>query len=357
MNKLLLDLYTDYLITSFSYTTSTGLSRLVDQAMSHDKITRFLAEEELTSSDLWQVAKPIVRKIESSDGVILIDDTIEHKPYTDENEMVTWHFDHVKGQAVKGIQIISALYCVGDLAVPIAFDPVKKTDTVINQRTGVTCKKSPVTRNERYRELLRICKHNDILFKYVLNDSWYSSADNMMFIKHNLKKDYIMPIKTNRKIALCHKDKLNGSYVKVDSLAIEPGCTMTIYLEGIDFPMLLIKQIFKNEDGSSGILYLVSSDVTLSYEPIKTIYKKRWKIEEYHKSLKSNLALAKSPTRTVTTQKNHIFACLCAFVKLESLKMETSLNHFALKSKIYLKSSQAALLALQNLRSENTGFA
>jgi hypothetical protein len=30
------DLYTDYLITSFSYTTATGLSGLVDNAISHD---------------------------------------------------------------------------------------------------------------------------------------------------------------------------------------------------------------------------------------------------------------------------------------------------------------------------------
>jgi hypothetical protein len=30
------DLYTDYLITSFSYTTAAGLSGLVDNAISHD---------------------------------------------------------------------------------------------------------------------------------------------------------------------------------------------------------------------------------------------------------------------------------------------------------------------------------
>jgi hypothetical protein len=30
------DLYTDYLITSFSYTTATGLPGLVDNAISHE---------------------------------------------------------------------------------------------------------------------------------------------------------------------------------------------------------------------------------------------------------------------------------------------------------------------------------
>jgi hypothetical protein len=32
------DLYTNYLITSFSYTTATGLSGLVDNAISHDPV-------------------------------------------------------------------------------------------------------------------------------------------------------------------------------------------------------------------------------------------------------------------------------------------------------------------------------
>jgi hypothetical protein len=43
MDKVFLDLYSDYLISSFSQTTSTGLSRLLDGAMTHDRITNFLS--------------------------------------------------------------------------------------------------------------------------------------------------------------------------------------------------------------------------------------------------------------------------------------------------------------------------
>lgn len=43
MNKQLLDLYADYLLSSFGYTTATGLARLTDGAVSHDQVTRFLA--------------------------------------------------------------------------------------------------------------------------------------------------------------------------------------------------------------------------------------------------------------------------------------------------------------------------
>ena len=39
-----------------------------------------------------------------------------------------------------------------------------------------------------------------------------------------------------------------------------------ILLEGVEFPLLLCKQVFKNEDGSTGILYLVCSDVSQTYD-------------------------------------------------------------------------------------------
>ena len=41
-DKKLRDIYTDYLISSLGLTTGTGLSRLLDGALSHDRIQRFL---------------------------------------------------------------------------------------------------------------------------------------------------------------------------------------------------------------------------------------------------------------------------------------------------------------------------
>ena len=96
MNKSMLDLYTDYLISSFGPTTATGLSRLVDGEVSHDQVTRFLASPAKTSADLWRMVKPLIRQVESPAGVLIFDDSIEEKPYTDENDLVCWHWDHSK---------------------------------------------------------------------------------------------------------------------------------------------------------------------------------------------------------------------------------------------------------------------
>ena len=57
MGKNLIDLYTDYLISSFSSTTATGLSTLVDGSLSHDQITTFLAESDLDSKSYKECFK------------------------------------------------------------------------------------------------------------------------------------------------------------------------------------------------------------------------------------------------------------------------------------------------------------
>jgi hypothetical protein len=123
-----------------------------------------------------------------------------------------------------------------------------------------------------------------------------------------------------------------------------------IYLEGVDFPLLLIKQVFENGDGSRGVLYLVTSDTTLTYDDVTAIYRKRWNVEPYHKSLKQNAALERSPTQTVTTQTNHFFGALCGYSKLELLKQQTKLNHFALRAKLYTRAVRVAFDALNELQ-------
>jgi hypothetical protein len=346
----LLDLYTDYLISSFGQTSGTGLSALLDGAISHDRVQRFLASPRKSGADFWKVVKPYVRQIQRDDGVLIVDDSISEKPYTDENEIVCWHYDHSTDRLVKGINFISVLYHVQDIALPVGYHLVEKTETFVDKKTGKEKRRATVTKNEVYRDLLRQASQNQIPFKYVLNDVWYASADNMLFVKHGIKRDFVMPLKTNRKVAISLEDKKQGRYVRVDTLKLEAGTLTTIYLEGVDFPLHLVKQVFINEDGSTGTLYLVTSDHDLTYDQITTLYGKRWNVEPYHKSLKQNASLEKSPTRTETTQSNHFFAAVCAYLKLEMLKSSTKTNHFALKAKLYVRALRTAFDTLQALQ-------
>ena len=58
MNKEILDLYTDYLISSFGQTTATGLSKLMNGDVSHDQVSRMLASQKMTSKGWWLKVKP-----------------------------------------------------------------------------------------------------------------------------------------------------------------------------------------------------------------------------------------------------------------------------------------------------------
>ena len=197
MKRADLDLYTDYLLSTFGFATATGLSAMVEGEVSHDQVTRFLSGQNFTSKDLWQQVKSVVRSVENNEGVLIFDDTIQEKAWTDENELMCWHYDHVSGRNVRG------------------------------------------------------------------------------------------------------------------------------WLKGYAKEVLVARQIYTNKDGSAGKLHLVCSDLTCSYDAIATSYQKRWKVEVFHKSLKSNANLAKSPTRTLRTQSNHVFLSICAAFKLECLSLKT----------------------------------
>ncbi len=345
----MLDLYTDYLIASFGPTTATGLSRLLDGQVSHDQVTRFLSERVKTSADLWRLVKPLLRQVESPDGVLIIDDSIEEKPHTDENEQVAWYFDSSKNRTVKGINFLTAFYQVGEVGLPVAFDVVTKTESYFDVKKQSIKRRSEQTKNSRYRQLLQVCLHNHLAFRFVLNDSWYASADNMKFVHLDLKKEFVMAIKENRKVAFSEIDKAKGRYQAVKTLDLPEAEPLRGWLEEVPFALLLVKQVFKNEDGSEGTRYLVTSDLTLTGDQMTKLYKRRWSIEVYHKSLKQNASLEKSPTKNETTQRNHLFASLCAYIKLESLRIKTKTSPFTLKSKIYvsaLKSAYAELVKL-----------
>lgn len=346
MDKKTLDLYVDYLISSTAETTATRLSRVTENKISHDKITRFLSKEEYGNKDLWYEVKGLVRKIESEEGALIVDDSIEEKPYTDENDYVAYHHDHKTNKSVKGINFLTALYESKGRSAPVGFSIVKKTMEVV-KKDGKKSRKDPVSKQKRFRELLQNAVNNNIKFKYALTDTWFASVENMIFIKMQLKKEFIMPLKCNRKVALSLHDLENENFVGIEKLSLERDTI--VWLKDLPFPVRLVRVVFKNEDDSEGILNLVTSNLELTGVQVSEIYQRRWKVETYHKSLKCNASLAKSPTKTPTTQANHLFSSICSFIRLEQLSISLGLNHFAIKDQIYTHALKAAFDQLKKI--------
>ena len=73
-------------------------------------------------------------------------------------------------------------------------------------------------------------------------------------------------------------------------------------------------------------------------------------MEVFHKNLKSNAALAKSPTQTLRTQSSHIFMSIYAAFKLECLSVKTKLNPMALRAKLLTNATCSAFEKLRSSR-------
>ncbi|MDQ7075090.1 MAG: hypothetical protein Q9O24_08060 [Gammaproteobacteria bacterium] len=176
-----------------------------------------------------------------------------------------------------------------------------------------------ITKNEMLRNMLLTCRKNQLKWRYVLADSWFSSSENMQFIHEKLKNKFILALKSNRLVALSLEDKKQGRFVRIDSLLWSEK-PIQGWVKGLEFPVLLHRQVFTK------------------------------KVELLHKNIKSNTALAKSPTKVVRTQSNHIFMSLYASARLETLSIQRKMSTFALKGQLYIKAIRVAFEELQALK-------
>jgi hypothetical protein len=86
----------------------------------------------------------------------------------------------------------------------------------------------------------------------------------MKFIHYDMKKKFIIGLKSNRVVALSEDDRKKSQYQKLSSLNLKDREKRAVFLKDIPFPVALITKIFKNEDGSTRSLYLVSEDLESS---------------------------------------------------------------------------------------------
>lgn len=124
----------------------SGIYNAIGGQISHDKITRELAGPKRAGRDLWQIVKPLVRKIESKTGVLIIDDSIAENPSSDENDLICWHWNHSKDHAVKGINFVTAMYHNQGVSLPVGYELVLKTEFYHDQKADKMKRRSPITK-------------------------------------------------------------------------------------------------------------------------------------------------------------------------------------------------------------------
>jgi transposase len=173
----------------------------------------------------------------------------------------------------------------------------------------------------------------------------------MVWIKEKHGKDFIFGLKSNR---LCsdtppeHGKK--RTFKRIDQVLTEQDSLKKVWLDGVPFLVHIVRHLFTNEHGDGGVLYLVTSDLNLDVTQILALYHRRWKVEEFHKSLKSHAAIAASPAHTPKTQSNHVFAAFLAVIKLEKLARAATTNHAALVRSLFIHATAAAYAELTSIK-------
>lgn len=169
--------------------------------------------------------------------------------------------------------------------------------------------------------MIQVYVNNALKLRFVLMNSWYASEENFDFIRSK-GRHFIAPLKDNWLIALSEEDKKQERFVRLGELQIPQCCAVRGWIKGHSKEVLIARQVFKKKDGSAGILHLVCSDLDHNYDAITTIYKKRWQVEVFHKSLKSNTNLAKS-TPFALCRKLLINTSRSTYAQLQVLRAAT----------------------------------
>ena len=58
--------------------------------------------------------------------------------------------------------------------------------------------------------MLAVCQRNQMAYRYVLVDSWFSAKENLHFIRQTMGKHFVIPLKSNRTVALNYEAKRQG---------------------------------------------------------------------------------------------------------------------------------------------------
>lgn len=343
-------IYKTFLLSQNNQSSATKLSKILNNKYSHDKITRFLKNVNLSQTNLWNNVSSNLnfqKTLKNNETCLIIDDTIIPKEYRRETDQTCWHYDHAKGRCVKGIQYMTCFLTNVQYNVPINYRIIEKTEKYEDKVTKKQKRKSKLTKNEYFREMLKqSSKKLKSNFKYVLSDSWFCSKSNIEFINNKIQKKFILGIKSNRLIKL--DGTQNFAYKCINKTDLEAEKVYRIKLKGNSIPLILIKKVFKN--GGKGHIsesYYISNDLDLTSEKLYNCYQKRWQVEEYHRFIKQSVSIGSSPSRSKKSVSNHIVLSLMAYVDLVHLSKNTKTNIHTLRYEILVKSNKASYEALE----------
>lgn len=227
---------------------------------------------------------------------------------------------------VKGIHLITLYYT----------DPSSKS-VPINYR--IYNKQEGKTKNNYLREMITEVLAWGLQPAMVTGDAWYSSRDNLKFLK-NQDLGFLMGVAKNRKVSL---DGLK--YTQVKDLEI-PDSGLVVHLKNFG-RVKVFRRTFKNETERYYITYLTDMDATqeISRQEFNQWHSVHWGIECYHRAIKQLCGIERFMVRTTQAILTHIFCSIRAFTQLEFMRAEELIEDwYEVQRNLYLQVARGFIM-------------
>ena len=291
------DLYCTFLrVTSQRY-SALSLSEVAPYELSHDSISRWLEDAQIKPKDIWKEAEP---QVLSTKGVIVADETVLNKSRSQKIELVRWQYSGTEHDIIRGIGMLNFLWvdekgevCPMDVRI---WEP----------------KEDGKTKNDHFRELLKLAYRRGVKPEAVVADSWYSSLDNVKYIR-DLGWMWVMGLKKNRVV---------NRGENLENLAI-PDEGLKVHLRGYGW-ITVFRFVAKN--GRTD--YYGTNSESPTRKQIRSLVRRRWEIEVFHRELKQTCGLESSQARTSRSQRNHIVLSVLSWIKQADLRNKIHISFY-----------------------------
>ena len=308
--------YCQYLLSSQINYTITNLAEHLE-AISHDKINRYLLSEKLTPRLLWDNVKDVIEIDE--DAYLIFDDTVIDKRHSEEIELTRWQYSGNEHGVIRGIGLISCLY------VNPRLGKFWVIDYRIYDPSG-----DGKTKIDHVLDMLKsLVYYKDLPFSSVLMDSWYATNKLMLYID-SLGKIYYCPLKRNRLV-----DDTGGEqdYQQIEKLSwheteLKHGKIIKIR----KFPGAKRVKLFRVTVSTNRTEFIVTNDSSQnSTKVVQQVYNIRWKVEEFHRELKQLTGVESCQCRKGRIQRNHISCAILVWFRLKALAYKTGQTVYQIK--------------------------
>lgn len=291
------ELYCTFLrVTSQRY-SALSLSEVSPVKLSHDSISRWLSKANCQPKDVWSKAKT---HILDGNGIIAADETVLNKNRSRKIELVRWQYSGAVHDIIRGIGMLNFLWIddTGEIC-PMDFRIYEP-------------KEDGKTKNEHFREMLKLAKRRGVKPKAVVADSWYSSLDNVKYIR-DLGWNWVIGLRKNRIIN--RGEKLGDKHISNEGLKA--------HLRGYGW-IWVFRFVAKN--GRTN--YFGTNIKNPTRKLVEFLVKKRWKIEVFHRELKQTCGLEHCQAYTSRAQRNHIVQSVLSWIKRADLRKTKQISFY-----------------------------